>query len=160
MPGGGGSVEKLLPGFYEQCIRSGAVWTAADYDVGKQINLVSIQSACRSDCMEVVQWLDLSRGVCSILQNFGAQQTAAMRVPERYQLLLGSRMLFERCARAMLLEQYPNVQFHSACKVAEILYDDSKRSVKGRCNSRRRISQDDVCFASKATGSDVHAMTM
>ncbi|KAK9867405.1 hypothetical protein WJX84_011135 [Apatococcus fuscideae] len=102
LPGGGGTIEKLLPGFYEQCSRSGAVCTAADFDVGKQIRM-----------------------------SFGTQQMTAVRVPEGYRLLLATRMLFERCARARLLEQYPNVQFCSSCKVAEILYDDSRRSVKG-----------------------------
>ena len=66
------------------------------------------------------------------MQSFGRELMTEMPVPKGYNLLLATRVLFERCARATLLEQNQNVRFCSSHKVEDLLFDETAGSVQGR----------------------------
>ncbi|KAK9840142.1 hypothetical protein WJX74_004084 [Apatococcus lobatus] len=127
LAGGGAAFERLLPGFKQQCINSGAKYMADDVQVGKQISMA-----------------------------FGRQQMVQMPCPEGYSLLLATRVLFERCARATLLEQNENVRFCSSHKVEDLLYDEASGSVRGvRLASGEELPAE---FVVDTTGGRSHAV--
>ena len=70
-----------------------------------------------------------------IVQSFGRERMTEMPCPKGYNLLLATRVLFERCARATLLEQNQNVRFCSSHKVEDLLYEETARSVQGRLHT-------------------------
>ncbi|KAK9836653.1 hypothetical protein WJX74_005374 [Apatococcus lobatus] len=102
LAGGAVSVAKLLPGFKEQCIRSGANHMGSGCPIGTNVKM-----------------------------NYGDGPLPSMAAPDGYSVLLGTRVLFERCARACLIEQHPNVEVRTPCKVDCVIFDAQERSVKG-----------------------------
>ena len=176
LAGGGAAFERLLPGFKQQCISSGAKYVPdKNVQVGKQISMVSrewempcrpavaagpIVDACacniivhvigkvseqtplikqmlRSHQPVAIQCLFLSlrsgrSPLGFVVQSFGRERMTEMPCPKGYNLLLATRVLFERCARATLLEQNQNVRFCPSQKVENLLYDEAARSVQGR----------------------------
>lgn len=102
LSGGEVTVEKLLPGFRGQCIAAGANFVGNNCPIGKSVKL-----------------------------NYGDGRMPSMAAPDGYSLLMGTRVLFERCARACLMAQYPNIKLRTGCKVDSVVFDAKERSVKG-----------------------------
>ena len=81
-----------------------------------------------------MRWTELAAPVtdiCGCLQNFGNGQIDEMYAPKGYGLMMATRVLVERCARAKLLENYQNVQYCMPCKVEDVLFDAQTQSVNG-----------------------------
>ena len=106
--------------------------------------LVQLVHCCHTILADLIQKQeDIHRNsnlpLILLLQAFGTEPMVTMPCPEGYSLLLATRVLFERCARATLLEQNENVQFWSSHKVEDLVYDEATRSVQG--GLLRRISK-------------------